>query len=123
MRWIVHASSEFPATHALVSYLGDPEEPHRHLWKVAIAVATDGLNEEGYAVDFHAVQGVLNDLVAPLADSDLNAHPEVGDPTPSAERLAQVVAGWVVPKVADLNASLVRVSVWEGADNRVDLEL
>jgi 6-pyruvoyl-tetrahydropterin synthase len=123
VRWVVHATAEFTATHALTSYLGEPEAPHSHRWRIALAAATGGLNDEGYAIDFHALQHVLDDLVAPLAGSDLNQHPEIGTPTPSAERVAKVIAGSATEPIERLGATLVRVSVWEGPDNRVDLEL
>lgn len=122
-RWVVHSRATFTARHALTSYFGEPEEPHSHQWQVAIRVGTDRLNDEGYAVDFHAVHGALRNAVATLDGSDLNAHPEIGSPTPSAERLAEVVAGWLAPVAQDLGVRLLAVSVWEGAENRVDLLL
>jgi 6-pyruvoyltetrahydropterin/6-carboxytetrahydropterin synthase len=122
-RWVVHSRAAFTARHALTSYLGEPEEPHSHHWQVAIRVGTDGLKPEGYAVDFHAVHDALRTVVAPLDGSDLNAHPEIGSPTPSAERVAEAVASWLEPAVRDLGARLLMVSVWEGPENRVDLVL
>jgi 6-pyruvoyltetrahydropterin/6-carboxytetrahydropterin synthase len=122
-RWVVHATTSFTARHALTSYLGEPEASHSHPWQVAVRVGTDRLNDEGYAVDFHAVHHALATLLAPLDGSDLNAHPEIGVPTPTAERLAEVVAGWLTPVVGELGARLLSVSVWEGPENRVDLVL
>ncbi len=123
MRWVVHARAKFSATHALTSYLGEPEAPHPHQWQVELAAATDGLNEEGYAIDFHALKDLLDQLVAPLEGSNLNEHPDIGTPTPSAERLAEVLAAATRIPLQQLGASLVRISVWEGPENRVDLEL
>ena len=120
-RWVVHARASFTARHALTSYLGEPEASHSHPWQVAVRVGTDRLNDEGYAIDFHAVHQALATVVAPLDGSDLNAHPEIGAPTPSAERVAEVIAGWLAPVVQELGASLLSVSVWEGPENRVDL--
>jgi len=122
-RWVVHARASFTARHALTSYLGEPEASHSHPWQVAVRVGTDRLNDEGYAVDFHAVHRALEGFTAPLEGSDLNAHPEIGVPTPTAERLAEVIAGWLAPVVRELGARLQSVSVWEGPENRVDLIL
>ena len=122
-RWVIHAQASFTARHALTRYLGKPEASHAHPWQVAVRVGTDRLTGEGYAVDFHAVHDALATLVAPLDNSDLNAHPEIGVPTPTAERLAEVIAGWLTPAVGELGARLLSVSVWEGPDNRVDLIL
>jgi 6-pyruvoyl-tetrahydropterin synthase len=122
-RWVVHAHAHFTARHALTRYLGEPETSHSHPWQVSARVGTERLTGEGYAVDFHAVQDALASVVAPLDGSDLNDHPEIGAPTPTAERLAEVIAGWLTPVVGELGARLLSVSVWEGPDNRVDLVL
>jgi 6-pyruvoyltetrahydropterin/6-carboxytetrahydropterin synthase len=122
-RWVIHAQASFTAHHALTRYLGEPESSHSHTWQVAVRVGTDRLNNEGYAVDFHAVHHALASLVTPLDGSDLNDHPEIGVPTPTAERLAEVIAGWLTPVVGELGARLLSVSVWEGPENRVDLVL
>jgi 6-pyruvoyl-tetrahydropterin synthase len=90
---------------------------------VAIRVGTAELNDEGYALDFHAVHRILQDAVAPLEGADLNQHPQIGDPSPSAERLAEIIAGWLRQPLAELGGTLLSVSVWEGAENRVDLVL
>jgi len=120
-RWVIHSRISFNASHALTSYLGKPEESHQHLWEVAIRVGAEDLNEEGYALDFHEVHRVLENAVAPLRESDLNRHPEIGSPTPSAERLAEVMADDLQAGLASIGGALLTVSVWEGPDNRVDL--
>ncbi len=122
-RWVIHASTELEARHALVSYHGKPEESHSHRWRIAIRVGTDHLNHEGFAIDFEAVKVMLEAMVAPLRECDLNTHPEIGHPTPSAERLAEVVALTLEPEVHRLGAALLSVTVWEGPENRVDLNL
>ena len=122
-RWVIHAQASFTARHALTRYLGKPEASHAHPWQVAVRVGTDRLTGEGYAVDFHAVHRALEGFTAPLEGSDLNAHPEIGVPTPTAERLAEVIARWLTPAVGELGARLLSVSVWEGPENRVDLIL
>jgi 6-pyruvoyl-tetrahydropterin synthase len=123
MRWVVHASCEFSATHALASYLGAPEDPHLHRWRVTIRAGTDALHAEGYAVDFVGLRTLLEEALASLEGSDLNAHPEIGVPSPTAERLAEVVVGWLREPVAGMGATLLSVTVWEGPENRVDLNL
>lgn len=122
-RWVIHSRTAFDARHALTTYRGAPEESHRHRWEVAIRVGTDALNGEGFALDFHEIHEVLEGAVAPLRGSDLNLHPEIGRPSPSAERVAEVVAERLCPKLAALGGELMMVSVWEGPENRVDLNL
>jgi 6-pyruvoyltetrahydropterin/6-carboxytetrahydropterin synthase len=122
-RWVIHSNARFEACHALTLYKGKPEEYHTHEWQVAIRVGTDTLNDEGYAVDFHAVHTALEDVVRPLDGADLNQHPEIGSPSPSAERVAEVIAHCLDMEMKELGAKLLTVSVWEGPENRVDLNL
>lgn len=120
-RWVVHSRAAFDARHALASYRGAPEAPHNHRWRVAIRVGAEALNPDGYALDFHDLHAVLASVVAPLDGADLNSHPEIGRPSPTAERLAEVLAAHLEPKCTELGGSLLEVSVWEGEENRVDL--
>jgi 6-pyruvoyl-tetrahydropterin synthase len=122
-RWVLHAHAAFEGRHALTSYLGKSEPSHSHRWEVAIRVGTDSLNDEGYTIDFDAVHRTLREAVTPLDGSDLNLHPEIGSPTPTAERVAVVVAGWLQDPLAKLGGTLLSISVWEGPENRVDLNL
>lgn len=123
MRWTIHARTEFPATHALHLYKGEPEDPHEHAWAVSIQVGTDRLHEEGYALDFHAVEQILDRATEDLRDRDLGDHPVVGTESPTAERVAEVVSRRIQKHLADLGGTLIMVSVWEGPGNRVDLRL
>jgi len=122
-RWVIHSRTTFDARHALTSYQGEPEGSHHHRWEVAIRVGSDSLNAEGFALDFHEVHRVLEEATAPLRDSDLNHHVEIGRPTPTAERLAEVLAEILRPPLAAIGGELLTVSVWEGPENRVDLLL
>jgi 6-pyruvoyl-tetrahydropterin synthase len=122
-RWVLHSRAAFEARHALTSYRGAPEAPHSHRWQVAIRVGAEALNPDGYALDFHDVHALLAAAVAPLEGADLNHHPEIGRPSPTAERLAEVLAAHLTPQCAALGGTLLEVSVWEGEENRVDLHL
>jgi len=122
-RWIIHAEASFEARHALTSYRGKRESSHGHPWRVAVRVGANALNDEGYALDFHQVRGLLAATVAPLDRSDLNDHPEVGKPSPTAERVAEVLSEKLASDYEQIGGQLLMVSVWEGPDNRVDLIL
>lgn len=122
-RWVLHSRTAFEASHALTSYRGAPETPHSHRWQVAIRVGAEALNPDGYALDFHEVHAMFAAAVASLEGADLNRHPEIGHPSPTAERLAQFLAEHLAPQCAALGGSLLSVSVWEGEENRVDLIL
>jgi 6-pyruvoyl-tetrahydropterin synthase len=122
-RWVVHAEASFDARHALTSYLGKRESSHGHPWKVAVQVGADSLNDDSYALDFHQVRELLTAAVAPLDHSDLNHHPEIGIPSPTAERIAEVLSDMLAPKYEAIGGRLMLISVWEGPENRVDLIL
>jgi 6-pyruvoyl-tetrahydropterin synthase len=119
-RWIVHSHAAFTARHGLVRYRGLPEQSHEHRWEIAIEAGFDTLNGEGYAADFDTVHALLRAAVAPLDGIDLNRHPEIGLPSPTAERLAEVLATRLAGPLAELGGRLVTITVWEGPDNRID---
>jgi len=122
-RWVVHARASFDARHGLTRYLGRPEASHSHRWEVELRAGVDRLNDDGYALDFVALERMLAEWAAPLDGSDLNADPLIGAPSPTAERVAEVLAETLEPEVAQLGGTLLSVTVWEGPDNRVDLNL
>ena len=122
-RWIVHSQRAFAARHALTEYRGAAEASHSHEWQVAVRVGTERLNEERYALDFHQVHRILSEAVEPLVGSNLNDHPEISRPSPTAERVAEVLAEVLTPLYEELGGRLLSVSVWEGPENRVDLML
>ena len=122
-RWVIHSSASFEARHALTAYKGEPEAQHWHQWKVAVRVGTDALNSEGYALDFHEVHGTLIDAVSVLDGTSLNDHPAIGQPSPTAERVAEFLAESLGPALETIGGRLLTVSVWEGPENRVDLNL
>jgi len=122
-RWVLHSRRTFEARHALTRYMGGEESPHHHVWEVAVKVGAEALNSEHYALDFHAVHEILAATITDLDGTSLNDHPKIGTPSPTAERVAEVVAEIVGPQYSALGGTLLMVSVWEGPENRVDLNL
>jgi len=122
-RWVIHSRKNFEARHALTSYEGSAETPHHHHWEVAVRVGRASLNEEHFALDFQAVHQILADAVQSIDGTSLNDHPEIGAPSPTAERVAEFLAEFLEPQYAALGGTLLSISVWEGPDNRVDLNL
>jgi 6-pyruvoyl-tetrahydropterin synthase len=122
-RWVVHAQAAFKARHALTAYKGEVEASHLHDWQVEVRIGADALGPEGYALDFHEVRQILVEALAPLYDSDLNTDPEIGRPSPTAERVAEVLAERLTPQYEAIGGRLLSLSVWEGPDNQVDLIL
>ena len=122
-RWVVHARAAFEAWHALTAYKEEVEASHLHDWQVKVRIGANTLGPEGYALDFHEVRQILVEAVLPLDGSDLNTDPDVGRPSPTAERVAEVLAERLAPKYEAIGGRLLSLSVWEGPENQVDLNL
>jgi len=122
-RWVVHARAAFEAWHALIAYKGEVEASHLHDWQVNVRIGANTLGPEGYALDFHEVRRILVEAVLPLDGSDLNTDPDVGRPSPTAERVAEVLAERLAPQYEAIGGRLLSLSVWEGPENQVDLNL
>ena len=122
-RWVVHARAGFEARHALTAYKGEVEASHPHDWHVEVRIGADALGPEGYALDFHEVRQILVEAVTPLHDSNLNTDPEISRPSPTAERVAEVLAERLTPQYEAIGGRLLSLSVWEGPSNQVDLNL
>jgi 6-pyruvoyltetrahydropterin/6-carboxytetrahydropterin synthase len=108
----VRVIAHFEAAHHLTSYRGAPEPSHGHSWRVEALLETQGLDSEGMAYDFVAVQAALGGLVGRLDHRDLNTVPPFDRESPTTERLA----GWLFDRLAQAlpSAPLAEVTVWEG---------
>ncbi len=122
-RWIYRSEAEFQARHALTLYHGQAEDSHDHQWRVAIRVGVEHLNSEHYGIDFHAVHRALDEAVSPLDGTDLNDHPTISNPSPTAESVALFIADALKNPIERLGGTLLEISVWEGPDNQVDLRM
>ncbi len=112
--FILRVAVRFEAAHHLTSYKGAPEPVHGHSWKVEAVLRTGGLDGEGMAYDFVAVQTALRELAARLDHRDLNTIPPFDRLSPTTER----IAAWFFEALAGRlpAAPLAEVTVWEGPD-------
>jgi 6-pyruvoyltetrahydropterin/6-carboxytetrahydropterin synthase len=106
--------ARFEAAHHLTSYRGAPETVHGHSWRVEAVLAAAGLDAEGMAYDFVAVQGALRELAAALDHRDLNTVPPFDRTSPTTERIAAWFFDGLRRRLPD--APLAEVTVWEGPD-------
>jgi 6-pyruvoyltetrahydropterin/6-carboxytetrahydropterin synthase len=106
--------ARFEAAHHLTSYRGAAEPVHGHSWRVEAVLETAGLDEEGMAYDFVAVQGALRELAARLDHRDVNTVPPFDRASPTTER----IAAWFFDGLAQRlpGAPLAEVTLWEGPD-------
>jgi 6-pyruvoyltetrahydropterin/6-carboxytetrahydropterin synthase len=106
--------ARFEAAHHLTSYRGAAEPVHGHSWRVEAVLETAGLDAEGMAYDFVAVQGALRELAARLDHRDVNSVPPFDRTSPTTER----IAAWFFEGLAQRlpGAPLAEVTLWEGPD-------
>lgn len=106
--------ARFEAAHHLTSYRGAAEPVHGHSWRVEAVLETAGLDAEGMAYDFVAVQGALRELAARLDHRDVNTVPPFDRTSPTTER----IAAWFFDGLARQlpGAPLAEVTLWEGPD-------
>lgn len=105
---------EFCAAHAIV-IRGEREPVHGHNWKVSVTVAGENLDQDGLLVDFHALEGLVREILTPFRNRDLNATPPFDRTNPTAELVAKhiaerVIAGMKSLELGNLRATGVRVT-------------
>jgi len=98
--YALEVECEFAAAHAIV-LMGERERLHGHNWRVAVSVAGDRLDGEELLCDFHAVERMLDGIVAPFRDGNLNETAPFDRVNPTAEAVARHVA-------AELSSRLCR---------------
>lgn len=106
---------DFPASHAL-TIAGVREKEHSHQWRVSATVASEELDSDGLVCDFHALQGLLERIVAPWRGRSLNTAPPFEGVNPTAERVAQALheaLQQALPAVASPAVRVVSVAVTE----------
>jgi len=111
--WEATVEGSFRARHALRRPDATREEPHEHLWRVTVSFRSDVLEETmGVVVDFVAAEKALRELGQSVNGADLNELEAFADGRPSAERVAQ----WIAGRLADMPACgglLYRIAVTE----------
>lgn len=113
--------SVFAAAHAIRLPDGSLETTHGHNWPVKVTVAADELDAIETVCDFHLLQALINDALAPWQNKDLNQCEPFTDGTdnpaglainPTAERVAWAIAEKITPGLPD-NCKLASISVGE----------
>lgn len=104
---------EFAASHALRLGGLDAEPLHRHQWRVKACFRSDKLNEHGVVIDFLVVKASLAVLCKELDSTDLNSLPAFVQLQPSAERVAEYLAGRLMRQLGPEGRLLYRLSLTE----------
>ena len=87
----ISVQTQFCAAHAL-SIAGAREPIHGHNWDVTAVIAGDRLDSDGLLCDFHTVHAVLDEIVQPFHNNNLNTTKPFDEVNPSAELVAKHIA-------------------------------
>jgi 6-pyruvoyltetrahydropterin/6-carboxytetrahydropterin synthase len=114
MAFQITTTRHFSAAHQLRLYDGSLEPLHGHNWKVKVTVSAPKLDEIGVVMDFHELERLLNKIVDPLHNRNLNDVPPFKSTNPSAENVAVHIAEQLdLPQGVKLES----VEVWETDEN------
>ncbi|MBB6429486.1 6-pyruvoyl trahydropterin synthase family protein [Algisphaera agarilytica] len=108
----------FSAAHALRLPDGTLEPLHGHDWLIKVTVASEGLDEIDTVMDFHKLQDLVEQRIAPWRNQNLNAVAPFANKNgeltvnPSAERVAEQIAWTISGQIPD-QVWLKEVSVGE----------
>ena len=114
MSFQITTTRSFSAAHQLRLYDGSLEQLHGHNWRVRVTVAAQKLDSIGVVMDFHELERLLDQLIAPLHNRHLNETDEFSSLNPSAENVAAHIGRFLgLPD----RVNLVSVEVWETQEN------
>ena len=117
----VHVEARFEAAHYLREYRGISEPLHGHSYRVEVELAArgGGVDGDAIAVDFVSATRKLEALAKRLDYGCINDVAPFTAITPSAENIARWFHGELAAAVADENAVVRAVTIWEGPVNSV----
>ncbi len=103
----------FHAGHYVIMPDGLVEESHFHDWKLQATVTRPDLDKDGFVMDFHQLQHLMQQSVGPLEKqeniNDLDAFIET---YPTTERIAKYLYDQLKAKLP-VNVALSQISLWE----------
>ncbi len=117
----VRVEARFESAHFLREYRGISEPLHGHSYKVEadLAARGGGLDADAIAVDFVSAKRKLEQLAKKLDYGCINDIPPFTEVNPSAENIAEWFGRELQAAVADENAVVTAVTIWEGPVNSV----
>lgn len=120
-KFTVRVEARFEAAHFLREYRGITEPLHGHSYKVEADLIGNGggLDQDAIAVDFVSAKRKLEVLAKKLDYGCINDVAPFDEINPSAENIAEWFARELQSAVADENALVTSVTIWEGPVNSV----
>ncbi|MGC8964083.1 MAG: 6-carboxytetrahydropterin synthase [Brevinematia bacterium] len=108
--WIISKTIEVDASHVVEGYNGPCAKLHGHRWKIEVSVKVDKLNNIGIGVDFSHLKRYLEEL-------NLD-HQHLNDFISPAT--AESLAKYIFEKFKEKNLEVLKVTVWETPNNKVE---
>jgi 6-pyruvoyltetrahydropterin/6-carboxytetrahydropterin synthase len=117
----VRVEARFESAHFLREYRGISEPLHGHSYKVEADLASrgGGIDGDAIAVDFVSAKRKLEALAKKLDYGCINEVAPFTEINPSAENIAAWFHRELSSAVADENAIVTAVTIWEGPVNSV----
>ena len=117
----VRVEARFEAAHYLREYRGISEPLHGHSYKVEadLAARGGGVDNDAIAVDFVSAKRKLEVLAKKLDYGCINDVAPFTEINPSAENIASWFHRELSAAVADENAIVTAITIWEGPVNSV----
>jgi 6-pyruvoyltetrahydropterin/6-carboxytetrahydropterin synthase len=114
MAFEIRTTRTFSAAHQLRLYDGSLEPLHGHNWRVEVTVESAELDSIGVVMDFHELERLIDQIIAPMHNTHLNELAAFTKLNPSAENVAMHISRFLLLPGA---VKLVRVEVWETPEN------
>ncbi len=105
--------AQFSAAHHLVDYPGTCVVHHGHNWDVEVWVRGRELDTLGLLLDFKTLKQAVNEVIAELDHTDLNAHAHFSHENPTSERIARYLYDRLGTCVNTPRYHIARVTVHE----------
>ena len=114
MLFEISTTRAFSAAHQLRLSDGSLEPVHGHNWRLRVTVGAAQLDSIGVVMDFHELERLVDQIVRPWHNADLNQSPPFTTINPSAENVALHVGRSL--RLPD-RIQLLSVEVWETDEN------
>jgi 6-pyruvoyl-tetrahydropterin synthase len=88
------------------------DRPHRHRYRVAVRLEGDALDGDGFLVDIRDIEKILEEVLGPYRDRNLNDFPEFFG-TPTMEALARFFCRELLKRVTAPGIQCITVEVRE----------
>ena len=114
----IYRERVFSASHQLRDYQGGCERLHGHNWRVRVHLEGQDLDKHGMLLDFHDLDAIMVEAIAPFDHQHLNEVAPFLDMNPSSENLARVICERVMASLAARTVRVTRCDVWENDRSR-----